>query len=211
MKTDDLIDALAVSLEPVKPARPSIPYLAAAACASLAAVAILLGIRPDLPAGLQTPALWLKSAYTLALAGGGLWLVQRLGRPGADARPALRALLAIVALAVACGAVEMVLTPPSERLAEWLGRTWKICGRNILVVSCFTAPFVFLSVRRLAPTRLTASGAAIGMTAGALAATAYGVLHCPEPTAAFVATWYTLGVAAAGAAGALTGRFALRW
>ena len=50
-----------------------------------------------------------------------------------------------------------------------------------------------------------------GRRPGAVAATAYGLLHCPEATVAFVATWYTLGVAAAGAIGALIGRFALRW
>jgi hypothetical protein len=49
------------------------------------------------------------------------------------------------------------------------------------------------------------------MMTGAVAATAYGLLHCPEATVAFVATWYTLGVAAAGAIGASIGRFALRW
>jgi hypothetical protein len=46
---------------------------------------------------------------------------------------------------------------------------------------------------------------------GGIAATAYGLLHCGEATAAFVATWYTLGVAAAGLIGAAVGRFALRW
>lgn len=54
------------------------------------------------------------------------------------------------------------------------------------------------------------AGAAAGLLTGAIAATAYG-LHCPEATAAFVATWYTLGMAAAAGLGAVVGRFALRW
>ena len=49
------------------------------------------------------------------------------------------------------------------------------------------------------------------MASGGIAATAYGILPCPESTVAFVATWYTLGVAAAGLIGAVAGRFALRW
>lgn len=47
MKTDELIDALAVGLEPVKPARPSL-LLSAAAVAAVAGVIVLLGVRPDL-------------------------------------------------------------------------------------------------------------------------------------------------------------------
>lgn len=97
------------------------------------------------------------------------------------------------------------------RRPVWLGQTWEVCGRNILLISAVAGPFVFLSARRLAPTRPSAAGAVLGLIAGAVAATAYGLLHCPEATIAFVATWYTLGVAAAGAAGAIIGRFALRW
>lgn len=48
MKTDELIDALAVGLEPVKPARPSLLLLSAAAVAAVAGVIVLLGVRPDL-------------------------------------------------------------------------------------------------------------------------------------------------------------------
>ena len=48
MKTDDLIDALAVGLEPAKPARASLLLLAAAAVAAVVGVVVLLGVRPDL-------------------------------------------------------------------------------------------------------------------------------------------------------------------
>ena len=67
-----------------------------------------------------------------------------------------------------------------------------------------------VAIRRLAPIHLERTGAAAGFAAGALAATLYG-LHCPEQAAAFVATWYTLGIAGATAIGALTGRRLLRW
>ena len=66
------------------------------------------------------------------------------------------------------------------------------------------------AIRRLAPTRPMLTGAAAGFAAGALAATLYG-LHCPEQAAAFVATWYTLGIGAATALGAIAGRRLLRW
>lgn len=211
MKTEDLIDALAAGLEPAKPARPSPALLAAAAVAAVAAVALLLGVRPDLVDAMQAPTPWLKGLYTAALAGTAIWLATRLGRPGVDPRPAALALASVVAIALVWGGIETAMTPPDQRLADWLGQTWMICGRNILLASAVAAPLVFLSARRLAPTRPTAAGLALGVATGGIAATAYGLLHCPEATAAFVATWYTLGVAAAGAIGALVGRFALRW
>jgi hypothetical protein len=43
-----------------------------------------------------------------------------------------------------------------------------------------------------------------------VAATIYG-LHCPEHTMAFVAVWYSLGVAAVTALGAILGHWVLRW
>ena len=211
METDDLIDALAAGLEPAKPARPSLTLLIAAALAAVTTVALLLGVRPDLGQALQGPIPWMKGLYTTALAGSGIWLATRLGRPGVDPRPAAFALLAVVAAAVLWGVIEMSLTPPERRMADWLGGTWTVCGRNIVLVSVFAAPLVFLSARRLAPTRPTTAGLALGLATGGLAATAYGLLHCGEATAAFVATWYTMGVAAAGLIGAAVGRFALRW
>lgn len=211
MKTDDLIDALAAGLQPAPPARLNALLLACAAAASVAAVAILLGIRPALAETLSSPVTLMKGLYTAGLAGTALWLSARAGRPGADTRVPLAALAAIVGLAMLWGAVELLAAPGDERLADWLGRTWTICGRNILLVSAAAAVPTFLAARRLAPTRPAFSGFALGVATGGIAATAYGVLHCPESTAAFVATWYTLGIAAAGLIGAAAGRFALRW
>ena len=211
MKTDDLIDALAAGLQPARPARLNALLLACAAAASVAAVALLLGVRPALADVLSSPTTWMKGLYTAGLAGAALWLSARAGRPGADTRAPLAALAAIVGLAMLWGAGELLAAPGGERLADWLGRTWTICGRNILLVSAAAVVPTFLSARRLAPTRPAFSGFALGVATGGIAATAYGVLHCPESTAAFVATWYTLGVAAAGLIGAVAGRFALRW
>lgn len=211
MKTEDLIDALAAGLEPARPARPNAALLGGAGLAAVTAVALLLGVRPDLTQALHAPTPWLKGLYTAALAASAIWLATRLGRPGVDARPAAFALIFVVAIAALWGGVEMAITPPEARMAGWLGQTWTICGRNIVLVSAFASPLVFLSARRLAPTRPTAAGLALGVATGGIAATAYGLLHCGEATAAFVATWYTLGVAAAGLIGAGIGRFALRW
>ncbi|MBX9574890.1 MAG: DUF1109 domain-containing protein [Caulobacteraceae bacterium] len=210
MKTDDLIEALALGLEPARPARPGLPWLLLAAAASAALVLAVLGPRSDLADAVQGPTFWLKAAYTVALAGAALWWVDRLGRPGAPTRRPTLALAAVVGVAAIAGAIELLRLPPELRLDDLLGWSWRECSRNIVMAAVAAAPLVWLSARRLAPTRPTLSGAAMGALAGALAATAYG-LHCPEATAAFVAVWYTLGVAAVAALGAIAGRFALRW
>lgn len=210
MKTDDLIDALSAGIEPVRPARLNPAMLAGAGAAAVLAVVLLLGVRPDIHEAMRGPTLWMKALYTAALAGGSIWLTTLLGRPGMRALPALIAMALVVGVALLWGGAELATTPADQRMAAWRGGSSSVCGLNILLASLFAAPLVFLSARRLAPTRPTAAGAALGLATGAVAATAYG-LHCTEATAAFVSTWYTLGVATAGALGAIIGRVALRW
>lgn len=210
MKTDDLIEALAAGIEPVRPARLSPWMVAGALAVAVTTVVVMLGVLPDLADVVRGATFWAKAAYTGALAVASLWLVTRLGRPGASIGLAGWSVVAIVGLAGVIGVIELILLPPEARMDDWLGFTWKVCAINILKVSAFTAPLIFLAARRLAPTRPMQAGAAAGLLTGAVAATAYG-LHCPEATAAFVATWYTLGMAAAAVFGAGIGRFALRW
>lgn len=210
MKTEDLIDALAAGIEPVKPARLSPWLLAGAAVASVAAVLVLLGPRGDLAEAMGGATLWLKAGYTVSLATAALWLTTRLGKPGTPLGAAGWSVFALVGLAGLAGAVELLLLPAQARMDDWLGYTWKVCALNILKISAFAAPLIFFAARRMAATRPVAAGAAAGLLSGAVAATAYG-LHCPEATAAFVATWYTLGMAAAAGVGAIIGHFAFRW
>ena len=64
-----------------------------------------------------------------------------------------------------------------------------------------------------APRRANQAGlgrAAVGLAAGALGAWVYS-FHCTEGGLPFLALWYSLGIAAVTAAGALAGRVLLRW
>jgi hypothetical protein len=210
MKTDDLIEALAAGVEPVRPARLSPWMIGGASAAALLSVVALLGLRGDLAEAMLGATFWIKAAYSGSLAAASLWLVTRLGRPGAALGLAGWSVVAILGLAGLAGATELLLLPPGARVDDLMGFTWKVCAINILKISAFTAPLIFLAARRLAPTRPMQAGAAAGLLSGAVAATAYG-LHCPEATAAFVAVWYTLGMLSAAAFGAVIGRFALRW
>lgn len=212
MRTADLIELLArdVSAIPSGAAnRRLLAALAAGGLVTFAIVALVLHCQPLLAVAQQSW-FWMKAVYTGLLTLTGALIVRRLSVPGARLGAApLAAMLVIVAM-LALGAGQILTAPPAARLTLWLGQTWKICSPLILLLALPIYACLVVAIRRLAPTRLARTGAAAGFAAGALAATLYG-LHCPEQAAAFVASWYTLGIGAATALGAITGRRLLRW
>jgi hypothetical protein len=120
-------------------------------------------------------------------------------------------LLAVPVLLLAgIGIGELVDTPSRDWLAMWLGGSWKVCPWLVLTLAMPIFVGLLWSFRRMAPTRLRAAGAAAGLAAGAWAATIY-CLHCPEVSAIFVLTWYSLGIVLAAAVGALIGPKLMRW
>jgi hypothetical protein len=172
---------------------------------------VVLGLHcQPLLAAAEQPWFWMKAAYTGLLTVTGAIIVKRLSVPGArlGAVPLVAGLIILAMLAL--GAGQILAAAPAGRVALWLGHTWKVCSPLILLLAIPIYAFLVAAIRRLAPTRAALTGAAAGFAAGALAATLYG-LHCPEQAAAFVATWYTLGIAAATALGAMMGSRLLRW
>ncbi len=213
MKTDDLISALATDL-PARAAgrlrRGLLAAMTAAALAALVGVALWLGFRPDLAEAATGPIFWSKAAYTVAIAVGAVWLVDRSGRPGADIRAPLILLGAVLLTGTGLAVVELLTTPAGERMVTLMGRSAGVCPLNITLLAGLGAPFVVLATRRFAPERPGLTGAAAGLVAAGIAASLYG-LHCPERTAAFVAGWYSLGMAIPALAGAVVGRLIWRW
>jgi hypothetical protein len=212
MRTTDLIELLARDVRATPPgvvSRRLLAALAAGGLVTLAVVALGLHCQPLLAAA-QQPWFWMKAAYTGLLTLAGAVIVRRLSVPGArlGAAPVAAALIVLAMLALAAG--QILSAAPAARLALWLGHTWKVCSPLILLLALPVYASLIAAIRGLAPTRLALTGAAAGFAAGALAATLYG-LHCPEQAAAFVATWYTLGIAAATALGAISGPRLLRW
>ena len=212
MRTADLIELLARDVRATPPGVVNRRLLAALAAGGLVTFAIVaLGLRcQPLLAAAQQPWFWMKAVYTGLLTLAGAVIVRRLSVPGArlGAAPLVAVLVILPMLALA--AAQILSTAPAGRLALWLGHTWKVCSPLILLLAVPIYACLVAAIRRLAPTRPALTGAAAGFAAGALAATLYGP-HCPEQAAAFVATWYTLGIAAATALGALAGRRLLRW
>jgi hypothetical protein len=212
MRTADLIELLARDVSAARPALASrrlVAALAAGGLLTFAIVALVLHCQPLLAAAQQSW-FWMKAVYTGVLTVTGVLLVRRLSVPGARLGAAPLAAALVVLAMLALGAGQILAATPAARLALWLGQTWRICSPLILLLALPIYACLVVAIRGLAPTRLGRTGAAAGFAAGALAATLYG-LHCPEQAAAFVATWYTLGIAGATVIGAVTGRWLLRW
>lgn len=212
MRTADLIellarDARAIPRGVVK--RRLLAALVAGGLVTFAVVALWLRCQPLLAAA-QQPWFWMKAAYTGLLALTGAVTVKRLSVPASRLGAAPLAAALVIAAMLASGAAQILAAAPAARLALWLGQTWKVCSPLILLLAMPIYACLIAAIRRLAPTRPGLTGAAAGFAAGALAATLYG-LHCPEQAVAFVATWYTLGIAAAAAVGAIIGSRLLRW
>ena len=213
MSTDSLIDTLSANLRPVRRfavGRRIALGIGAGAIVTVMLIIMALGVRPDLGLAMRGYSLWMKWIYTLSLSLCALFMVMRLARPnGTDLRWLW--LMAIpVGLVATIGGLELAHTPSRDWLAMWLGHSWKICPWLVLSLSAPIFVGLLWSVRRLAPTRLRAAGATAGLAAGSCAAALY-CLHCPEVSAIFVLTWYTLGIALAAGIGALLGPRLLRW
>ena len=213
MKTEALIASLSNGLRPV--ARGTVGWRLAAGVAlgMLAAILILsltLGFRPDLWLVMQGPTFWMKWGYSMSLAAAAVYLSSRLARPEPGRLRGLWLLGVPVLALTGIGIVELARTPRGEWLAMWLGKTWMVCPWLVLALSAPIFVGLLWSFRKLAPTRLRAAGAAAGLSAGAFAATIY-CLHCPEVSAIFVLTWYSLGILLAAGIGALAGPKLMRW
>jgi len=213
MNSEDLIAALSRDVRPVP--RHALGQrvglgLGAGVLATLIVVGGWLGYRPDLMFAMHGAVFWIKSIYTISLAicatGATLRLARPDGRVGGWLPLMIVPVLGLAAIAVG----ELAMTPKGDWLAMWLGHSWKVCSRNVFLLAVPIFAGLLWSFRRLAPTRLALAGMTAGMAAGAWGATLY-CLHCPETSALFVLTWYTLGMAAAAVLGAVLGPRLLRW
>ncbi len=213
MNTDELIAQLSSELKPVSRhalgRRLAVGIALGAPVTALLVIAVL-GVRPDFAEAARGYPFWMKWGYTLSLTVLALSMTAQLARPDGG-RLRLLWLAAIPVLLLAgIGVLELTQAPRAAWPAMWLGRSWLVCPWIVLVLAMPIFVGLLWSFRKLAPTRLRAAGAAAGLSAGAFAATIY-CLHCPEFSAIFVLTWYSLGILLAAGFGALVGPRLLRW
>lgn len=213
MNTDQLIAELSRDVPRVRPGaigRRIAIGLVLGLIVSGTMVVFGLGVRPDLGSAMHGFSFWMKWAYTISLSLVAIGATATLARPDA-ARARWLWLTAIpVALLALVGVGELVRTPQTEWLRMWLGHSWTVCPWIVLALSMPIFAGLLWSFRTLAPTRLRAAGAVAGLSAGAFAASVY-CLHCPEVSAIFVLTWYSLGIGLAASIGALLGPRLMRW
>lgn len=213
MNTEDLISTLSADVPRVPRHALASRIVSGVVIGSLVAaglVAMTLGIRPDLDVAMRGFPFWMKWTYSISLGAAALYTVSRLARPTPKSLRALWFLAVPVLVLAGIGIGELARTPSREWLAMWLGQSWNECPFFVLAFAVPIFAGLLWAFRRLAPTRLRAAGAAAGLAAGAWAATIY-CLHCPEASAIFVLTWYSLGILLATAIGALLGPRFLRW
>ncbi|CAM3196143.1 DUF1109 domain-containing protein [Sphingomonas antarctica] len=213
MNTDDLITSLAAHAVPVRRGwivRRIAVGAGLGALGTLAMITVQLGFRPDLMVAMHGFAFWMKWTYTISLGVIALLAVAHLARPEATSPRWLWLLAVPVAALAALATGELIRTPTADWPALWMGLSWKMCSTRVATLSLPIFIGLVIAFRRLAPTRLRLTGAVAGLAAGACGATLY-CLHCPEVSAVFVLTWYTLGIAVAAGIGALIGPRLLRW
>lgn len=213
MKTEELVALLATGTTAVDRGaamRRITLALAVGGAGSTLLMAGLLGVRPTLPQDATLAMFWVKFVFVAVLLAGAVTAVLRASRPGAPMSRLAWLLAAPVAALWLLAAADLAGARPDERVALMLGQTWQVCALRIALLSLPAFGALLWAMRGLAPTRLRIAGAAAGLCAGAVGALAY-TIHCPELSAAFLGTWYVLGMLIPAAAGALIGPWTLRW
>lgn len=213
MKTDDFIAMLASDAEVIHPrfASRRFPVALGLGIAGAAVLMLLLlHVRTDLAQAVWMPLFWSKAGFVAAVAGISLMATLRLSRPGQAPVWPVRLLAIPVAAMWAAGAIVLWNAEAGERVALFLGSTWKVCPFLIAILSTPVFVGVIWAMRGLAPTRHRQAGFFAGLLSGATAALVYCV-HCPEMQAPFIGFWYVLGMLIPAVIGTALGPRLLRW
>jgi hypothetical protein len=212
MKTDDLIRALEADARATVMPQRSAWRLAAATAVLLAAGVFFatIGPRPDITEAAHTVRFLFKFVATIALAASAFAMVRRLSIPGASTVRLAPALLAAPLLMATAVVLEMAATPAQEWLPRLVGRNMVVCLTFIPLIGAAPLALFVAVLRHGAPTRPGTAGAVAGLAAGGLAATFYAA-HCTDDSPLFVASWYTIAIAALALVGALAARRLARW
>lgn len=213
MQTAELIAQLSAQARSVPPRAAHMKLLSAVVIGVVVSLVVMwtwLGIRPDLAQAAGTWPFWWKFFYTAWIAVAGIWLTERLGRPGTASGSPLFWIAFALVVAAAIAAVQLMMSPSADRMELMRGASWTVCPWRIVTLSLPILIAALIGARHLAPVRPAFCGVAAGLLAGASGAWIYA-FHCNESAGPFIAIWYTLGIAATGVLGGVSGKWLLRW
>lgn len=213
MQTDDRISVMVAGQRPVDTGwLRRATWLRALAALTLTAlfVLLILGARADIASAWLTRPVIAKALLGASVASIALVLFQRSLRPGLKPGRSLPLVALPVAL-VAGWALVTLAQAPAEQWGELVfGRHWRACLLAVPLYALVPLAILYGLARRGAPIDGRLTGACAGLASAGLATLAYS-LHCPDDTAPFLATWYTLAIAAVTGLGALVFPRLLRW
>lgn len=213
MRTEDLISMLSTNVEPVdhrRIARNVGMAVMAGAAAAVAMVYFVFGPRADLTTLESLVPPLLKVAFTLIVLVPASIYLTRLARPGGERKSSV-ALVALPFIAVMLlVAVSLEFAPSSHWHGKIFGDEWLECLISIPLIAVVPFSVIVWTVRQMAPTNLTRTGAFVGLVAGCLSATGYA-LHCADDSVPFFALWYGGTIALCTFAGWKLGPRLLRW
>lgn len=212
MKTDHLIAAM-VADAPMKSrsaGRTAMILLPVALALVALGFLLWLRIRPDLTSGHVWPPVSVKILATAALTIVALRLAFALGEPGRWRRRLLLALLVVPAILLLALGAELATAGLEGWQARLVGTNQLRCLVLIPLLSLLPLLGLLTSLRKGAVTRPALAGFTCGLAASGMGAAFYS-LNCTDDSMFFVLTWYTLATLIVASAGALGGRFLLRW
>ena len=212
MRTEDLIEALAMEARPVSRHTVerglAVGVLQGAVLAMLA-MTLLLGARPDLASAVTGAAFWGKAAYPAALGVAGLIAAVQLARPDCRRVRGWWLLLAPILILGLTAWGEFDQASAAGRVAPFPDEDW----RSVPLILMLAIPVLvsaMAAMRAMAPTRRLLAGGAVGLVAGATAAAIYS-LHCRQSSWVYLLTHYTLAIALVAAIVAAIAPRLLRW
>lgn len=213
MKTDELITALSISVEPVNRRLVSRSVgiaLAVGTVVALGLVFVGLGVRADVSTPRAVTFLVLKLAFALGSVGAASVYLTRLARPGGERRISLGLAAIPFAAIMLLAAISLGQAPSAHWDRMVMGDEWLECLLSIPIIAIVPFAVVIWAMRKAAPTDLVRAGAFSGLVAGGVSAIAYA-LHCTDDSLPFVALWYGGTIVLCTVVGAVLGPRLLRW
>jgi hypothetical protein len=216
VKTDRLIEMLSANLEPVNARRLGKRFVLAILVGGSGAAILMLGtVGPR--AGLQSSAHleWtaLKLVLPLSVIGLGAPSLAHSMCPGSNTRTNWLLLFFPFVAATTVGLAMLLLVRPEAWIKMLLGASqisFPRCFACILFFALIPLAALMWALREGAPTRLEASGALAGITAGGIGAVAYA-FNCDSDTIPFITIWYSAAMLLCALIGAKLGPRLLRW